>query len=284
MLSKSQQKSIEYSIKTSGEHIYHYCSINTFLNMLKTKELWFGWMASMNDKKEQLFFIESLQKNLEPVIPETKKESFQLFFKQIYNNLKHEYSFAFCLSSLRDNAAQWERYGDNAKGICIGFNTEKIATLFISTPILFLPVAYNYPTRLHDHHHVLTEYFLRDNFIKGFENTQQIQENIIACSISHKHESFSTENESRLVNISNHILPKQATITYENIKGNIRKILKVDINSLCEESSWSFEDLIDYIIIGPRSNQSAYELQEYLESIGLHKLSHKISSSNCPLR
>lgn len=284
VLLERQKRDILRKVQDFSSTVYHYCSLDTFLSILKSKELWFGCMASMNDKKEQLFFIESLEKNLLEIVPEVKKEQVCAFFQQIVKTLAHEYSFSLCLSRLDDNAAQWERYADNANGICIGFNTEKLATFFVDSFIQFLPVTYDYDTRYHEHFEILSRYFLHNEFTKGFENERQIQENIIACSIAHKHGSFSTESEVRLVTLSNYFLPKQATFSYEKVNGIIKKILKVDLNSLCQECFFDFEDLINSITIGPRSQQSVYELKAYLECNGFKKLSTKIIPSECPLR
>ena len=55
--------------------------------------------------------------------------------------MKKEYSaFAACFSFHRDDAAQWERYGNRGRGVCIAFQREyleKMATGALSLQLVF---------------------------------------------------------------------------------------------------------------------------------------------------
>lgn len=267
-----------------GKTVYHYCSLNTLLGILQNKELWFGCTASMNDIKEQRFFIEDLHKNIKDAIPTEKYSQCEDFFKSLYNSLNHDYPYAFCLSTLNDNAAQWERYADNACGISIGFNTKKLALLFMSAYMTFTKIHYGYDTKNHAHYQVLLKYILENELSEGFQNIRQIKENILACAVAFKHESFSTENECRISTIWSWPTMKGTNYEYKLINNTIKKILTVNLKNLCKKEDIEFEDLIDSITIGPRSKQSVYELQEYLKQMGFKKLPQKVSKSNCPLR
>ena len=44
------------------------------------------------------------------------------------------------------------------------------------------------------------------------------------------------------------------------------------------------EDIINSIIIGPRSSQNPKDLENYCRHLGLHKLAQNIKVSDCPLR
>ena len=66
--------------------------------------------------------------------------------------------------------------------------------------------------------------------------------------------------------------------------GQIKQILKIDIGKLCNYKDMNFEDLIDEIVIGPRSLQSEKELKLFLKEIDLEKLVNKVKLSKCPLR
>lgn len=267
-----------------GSTIYHYCSINTLISILTNKELWFGCTASMNDYKEQRYFIEDLERNVKNELPHDKKYSCNDFFKWVYGALSYSYPYALCFSTLNDNAAQWERYADNACGVSIGFNTRQIVKIFDSSTISLLPVYYGFDTKNHEHFKTILEYILYKKLPQGFQNSNQLIDNILACAANHKHSSFSTEAECRLTT-SWDVIPKQnAKFQFKFINNTQRKILVIDLNALCLKESIRFEDVIDSITIGPRSKQSKYELQEYLNEIGLPTLSTKIYKSNCPLR
>lgn len=46
--------------------------------------------------------------------------------KKVYKKIPLSYKYALCLSTEKDDAAQWERYGDSAMGVCISFNVEEL--------------------------------------------------------------------------------------------------------------------------------------------------------------
>ena len=102
-----------------GNRLYHYTSLNAFLCMMRTREIWMSSTGSMNDRKEITYFIELLEKEL-------KSYCRQDFFEKVYNQIPFSYKYAFCLSTEKDDAAQWERYGDSAMGVCLSFNVGEL--------------------------------------------------------------------------------------------------------------------------------------------------------------
>lgn len=58
----------------------------------------------------------------------------------------------------------------------------------------------------------------------------------------------------------------------------------MDLGKLCKKEKISLEDLIDLIVLGPKSQQNIVDLRWYCKQIGLPKLADKISKSNCPLK
>ena len=59
------EKAIEKRKKDYGDRLYHYTSLNTFLSMVKNREIWMSSTGSMNDRKETAYFIEMLEKELD---------------------------------------------------------------------------------------------------------------------------------------------------------------------------------------------------------------------------
>lgn len=108
-------------------------------------------------------------------------------------------------------------------------------------------------------------------------------DNAIACGYSHKHHSFRSEQEIRVVNLWSHI-PKYVTIETECVDGIIKKFMKFNMDKCCEEVGLSFEDLFEMIVIGPKSQQDIGSLQRFVGEMGFTTLKDKISKSDCPLR
>lgn len=267
-----------------GESLCHYTSISALYNILQNRELWLGNTATMNDTSEIKYFLEKMQIAIQNDICPEKLNICNCFFDSVFKRIDNEYPFAISFSRLKDNAAQWERYADSAKGVCIEFNTKKIMNLFYYSNgcLLFNEVFYGMNAKKHKHYQILMDYF-NSNQLNGFSTETGEIDNLIACAYLHKHESFCTESEVRLCNLWNHTID-ESKISFELINGRIRKILKISLNKLCNKEEFDFEDLIDRIVIAPRSEQTIEELQEYIYNNGMHKLAKKLSRSDCPLR
>lgn len=265
-----------------GEKLYHYTSFASLIGILSKKELWLGNTANMNDKSEIVDFIEKLQKAVSSNIYPEKIDDCNIFFEKLHNRLKSEYPYAICFSKLKDNAAQWERYTDDAHGVCIVFNTSEFMNLFYYSGALFSEVFYEYNIMQHEHYKILKNYF-NTGVLNGFSNEIGEMDNLLACAYMHKHESFCTESELRLTTLWNHKITG-SDFSFEMVNGKLKKVLKVSLKELCSEENVDFEELVDSIVIAPRSEQNEQELKEYLEYLGYKKLSNKITRSQCPLR
>lgn len=262
--------------------LYHYTSIASLVGILRKKELWLGNTANMNDKKEIIYFIEELQNAVSKDIDPDKMSICNVFFDKVYSRLKNEYPFAISFSILNDNAAQWERYADNAHGACIVFNTSTLLNLFWYSGALLYEVIYQYDIREHDHYEILKDYFDM-GVLKKFGNEKEEMEQILGCAYLHKHESFCTESEIRLSTLWNQKIT-ESEFAFEMVNGKLKKVLKISLDNLCKEEGIDFEELVEGIVIAPRSEQNELELKEYLESLGYGKISKKIVKSQCPLR
>jgi hypothetical protein len=177
--------------------LYHYTSTASLMGIVSKKEIWLGNTANMNDRSEIINFIEKLQEAvLNDINPEGIEEC-KSFFEKLYDRLKCEYPFASCFSKLNDNAAQWERYADNAHGVCIVFNTSRLLNLFWYSGALLHEVFYEYDIREHKLYRILRDFFNTGD-LKEFDSEKEAMDQILGCAYLHKHESFCTESEIRL--------------------------------------------------------------------------------------
>lgn len=265
-----------------NEHLYHYTSIAKLYSILKDKEFWFGDTETMNDKKEIKNFIELLQKALLDDISADKVSQCEEFFKRVFNRINSEYPYAMCFSELDDDAAQWERYADNAKGVCIVFNTKNIMRVFYEINIIFGRVRYDNNIRKLAHYKILHNYFNTGKLDEcGDENGQM--DNTIACGYFYKHRSFRSEKEIRVVNLWD-LIPNHTSIEIECVQGVIKKFMKFNMVERCKEAGLDFKDLFEGIVIGPKSTQNINSLKAFVEEQGFDTLKNNISKSDCPLR
>lgn len=269
----------EHSYESS---LYHYTSFSSLYGILKDGELWLGNTGSMNDKKEGRVLFEKLEAALLKNLPLEKQQFCKDKFKEIYLEVEKYHPFAICFSKLQNNVTQWERYADNAKGVCIEFNTYNLMLVLYSPVILFNEVYYSGDITEQKFYKILYRYFTTGE-LKEFSNTEGLISNAIACGYAHKHESFCSEEEVRAVTLWNY-KPFSLEECFKNINGQIRMVLKINLKERCKEEGIDFESLIDRIVIAPRSKQSLYELKEFLRNLGYLKLVNKVIKSDCPLR
>lgn len=277
---------IKNTIKVCGDKLYHYTSFSVFYNIIINKELWLGNSAMMNDKSEMIDFVRALKNAALEDYPEKKREIIQLF-EDMTKGIDREYSYVMCFSKLPDNAAQWERYADEAKGVCITFNTDKLGQLFFKTLGYLNEVFYKYDIRKHDAYKLLSEYLYYGK-CEGFASKESWFNNILRTAVKYKHNSFISESECRMIVFPeiNLIYPNNPIyrVEYKSVRDQIKKVLIVDLDMLSKEEEINLEDIFDGITIGPRSTQNAGILRDFCADYGFNSLAEKIYLSECPLR
>lgn len=108
--------------------LYLYCSNQVLFEILNSSELWLTDSSFMNDTKELILFdnifnttIDDMKNN--KIISDNEcsliHDSYEWF-------IAGHNSFFSCFSRQRDSLTLWERYGDNAQGVAIGFSISKL--------------------------------------------------------------------------------------------------------------------------------------------------------------
>ena len=113
--------------------VYHYCTVETFFNIVKNHTLRLSDIEKSNDFMEKKWAIqkclEYIRSNLDdPAYPCSQKPELS---KQLLHSMEqqfHTYNMmilACCFSSKRDLLSQWRGYGDNGCGVCIGIDASR---------------------------------------------------------------------------------------------------------------------------------------------------------------
>ena len=267
--------------------LYHYTDYTALDGILNKRELRVNNVLNMNDAKEMELFVSgifSAVKKRFMQIQDDKMVKKLNEMQKVAQNHYFDYSaYAACFSEYRDDAAQWERYANRGKGVCLCFRKsmlEKIACGAISLRKVI------YQSNMDDHPLVGRLFsILHDNTKLEFTSDQKkIALEAWINSASYKHPSFSSEHEIRLI-----VMPFEAAgfnlkPEYHVAKDRIKKYYPLNLDQMCSEANITIEDLITEIIVGPESTQALPILRDYLKDIGLKVLSGHISTSDCPLR
>ena len=266
--------------------LYHYTDFQAADGILRCAQLRVNNVLNMNDSAEMRHFMKRLSSAITQRLRRegyaAQADQLQLLF---YQELKKEFSaFAACFSFHRDDAAQWERYGNRGRGVCIAFRREylqKIAQGALSLQAVF----YRDDMAGHPMVDVFCRLAKEEGALSG-ENPglKQAMRDAWACSVSFKHPSFSTEYEMRLVVSPFETEHFNIRPCYHITKERIKKYYPLDLLSMCREIGVGMEELVAEIIIGPDSTQSVTIFQDYLRDNGLRGLADRVSLSDCPLR
>ena len=118
---------------------YYYCSLNTFLNIIKNKQIYLSDPLKMNDNLEIKWYLDRLNneqvtvKELEypESIFDMMKMRSQLDFtfkelEEILDSKGQNSVYISCFSKESDILSQWRAYAEDGRGVSIGFNLEKL--------------------------------------------------------------------------------------------------------------------------------------------------------------
>lgn len=277
------------------EVLWHYCSNDSLVSIVKSKSIRLSSLSLSNDYMEgkliQSLLKEEVRKQLGPNFNHKVLERVFLVIEAFTDGL------GFCLSEEPDLLSQWRGYADNAQGVSIGFSrkelSEKIESLEVKDTVL---ERVSYSKKAHEeilrpivqkiielfNNGLLSEPkmggLLVENPVEKFNDEmnnfqlahQEIARQLILIKerlFLVKSEAFSEENEWRILRIND----KKYTEADFYSRGSTivpYTLLDLPCNSIRE------------IILGPKNNTPPDVVKMMLENNGFKTTSVKISEAS----
>lgn len=211
--------------------LYHYCSVETMLSILKNYSLWLSDMEQMNDKTELKYFctvidkmlcdiLESFQgkydSDLLNAVRDVLKEHISDVSSRLTYGTYYTKNYSCCFSESDDLLSQWRAYGDDGYGVAIGINTELISRIANVFHFDFVKVIYGEKDIFNDLKKIMEDnlkYALEsitdDNSSLNMTDDKLERANLLChlaaviypisnTSYPFKHPAFKEENEWRL--------------------------------------------------------------------------------------
>lgn len=268
--------------------LYHYTDFVALDGILCHKELRLNNVLNMNDAEEMQLFMRgiftSVRRRLESEGEHEKAAKLQALYDDLRQK-RFEYSaYAACFSRFRDDAAQWERYANRGRGVCLGMRRDVLERMtggaMAIQEVFYQDHMESHPLveRIHDLVLASDEITERNQSLRA-----QVRE-AWRDSASFKHPSFSSEKEIRLVVMPFHAEDFDMRPRYHVAKDRIKKYYPLDLATMCARAHATIEDLVSEIVVGPQSSQSLPILQDYLRDLALPQLAEHVFHSDCPLR
>lgn len=209
--------------------LYHYCSLNTFLSIIKTSSIWLSDVQKSNDYKEMSWFRQHYYEFLlekytntddkdikticEIIFSIAAKDGFDKVpwwlhqavndnSQQILNIFQSLRVYSFCLSELSDSLGQWRGYADDGRGVAIGFSYDYFRSIIgrgLRCPVFnFMFGDISYRT---DFTSLFERMFLLHDKSKNAEYVLNAMMDLTHASALFKHPSFSEEKEWRIISL-----------------------------------------------------------------------------------
>ena len=298
---------------------YHYTSVETLYNIVKTRTFWLANAKSSNDKTEGNFSVEEFELLLKDAY-EKNGDGNEILKMIIDSPIDEEETedlscFILCLSSKQDNLSHWERYGANKMGICISLKVSclsgchNIINRVYGAFFKIFNVYYDKQSLIQNEFNKLklnlfnSDIEKRMPIILSDERCRSALKTSLFMTLKKviKNECFSDENELRIL-VENEnlgylkgIIPSIADLDFEkesclemfdslDIEKTYFAPIRGEIRSLHHlnlSKIWD-SDLIPEIMLGPNCPQSKDELRAFLDANGLEKTD--ITVSKIPIR
>ncbi len=285
---RERKRGGKVSAGKQDEVLYHYTDFGALDGILSNAELRLNNILNMNDASEMSLFMNGLCRAVSDRFREDRDIRKAIWTEKLFSEeQKKEFAYsayAACFSCYRDDAAQWERYANHGRGVCIGFRHDLLAQM-TAEPLSLQKVFYQDDVAEHELVGKLYQ-LIRDEWDPQ-NMTPAIRAALNeawAASAAFKHPSFACENEVRMVVSPFEQGYSGAAPRYHITAERIKKYYPVDLNALCGHAGTALEEVITELIVGPESTQSVPILQDYLSDLGYEGLAGKVTHSDCPLR
>ena len=268
------KEKIDENIINNEEILYHYCSTETFFNIIKNAKLWLSDIEKSNDYKACVACRELINEKIEKYLYDDK-QSLEIWKTWYKNGVESNYAtrtFGVCFSESEDQLSQWRGYAQNGKGLAIGFDKrilEKL-NLICEYHIAFGKVIYNN-----------TEAYVQDIVQENIDKFKCKSVAHIALELSQNYRlrfpfvktpGFEEEKEWRGIvcsQVGNYNIPSSEQILFSKIKyrtSNDKLIPYIEMN---------FEKikkkLIRKILIGPKSEIEIEDVVNFLKFCGYYE-------------
>ena len=192
---------------SSEELLFHYCSAQTLMAMLKSRTVRFSDINMLNDSQEfrwgyQVFEAAATRlirrEGVTEDVPEMPKEFFDAVDDVVHRMQLIAHPFVACFSREPDSLEQWRAYGDDGRGYCVGFSAEMLRQL----PVTMFEVVYDVDLQVEEVVQMLSKLY---GIYTAAVATKDYAEFKVMCTdlglmfASYKHPAFRSEREVRCV-------------------------------------------------------------------------------------
>lgn len=265
------------------EIVYHYCSVETFYNIIKNASIWLSDVEKSNDYQECVACRELVNERMQEYFNKDTQalKAWKFWYEK---GVKTDYlirTFAACFSESEDQLSQWRGYAQNGKGLAIGFDKKILKELNAINQfyIAFGKVIYD---NIENYIDDIVEDNIAKLKYKGIGHVAlELGQNYKLKFPFIKNSGFREEKEWRgVVSVTigrngNGNIPSSDKILFSKIKyrvSNDRLIPYIEMNFEKVKQS-----IIKKILIGPKSEIKIEDVFNFLYYCGYYPIEEEVS-------
>jgi len=263
-----------------GKVVYHYCSMESFLNIIRSKTLRLGDPMKMNDSEEIIVFFNKIDDVYYDRI--NKRAGTRIKKADVIKRLQkygNDSVFVASFSPDNDNLNLWARYADKCNGVAIGFDFSKVLDIENNT-LNLRKVEYIDDSELSEKDKLKNELETRADEVEQIITEQAITESglieeifikiFLPTIVFVKNHYYKSENESRLMYDSKkayleHI--KDCDVLASPIPCPLKHGFKSTSNNLIEYVELDITNCISSVVLGSNCTLSVDEAVRMIEAI-----------------
>lgn len=123
-----QQNELDIKNHAVIKPLYHYTNAEGLIGIIKSRSIWHTHYGFLNDPTELRHGIHLTHEKLADLKATTNHEQIRIFSDKVVERFQYGFwdkkiaLFIASFSQDSDTLSQWIKYGDNARGFCIGFS------------------------------------------------------------------------------------------------------------------------------------------------------------------
>ncbi len=260
-------------IEKDNDVVYHYCSVEAFLNIIQSSTLWLSDVLKSNDIKEETWIREKINDKIEKLLAEIDLcalEAWNTWYK--INNTLSGTIYASCFSQQKDCLSQWRGYAQDGQGMAIGFSKEFLQLLNKPYFIKFEKVIYKERIQNKFINKIVNENIKKMTRTGVGHAAHELTSNYFLSFPLYKNPSFEDENEWRIILLSHPDHQKNGVFSdfkflapkFRVNNGSIISYIEMDFSNIKRK-------FIKEIWIGPKSKITKKDIVYLLAAKGYYK-------------
>jgi len=189
------------------ETIYHYTDLNGLIAILESQSFYCTNINFLNDRKEFNHGVDLVKENINSITGNKRNKEILKHLKTEIDSILDIDRYVTCFSKNGDLLSQWRSYGNQGKGISIGFAPHEMEES-LADEVFGMDIVYNPETQngiIEEYLKIIPEYFKQNkelfdwgNYNYDFLVAKSTIEFIEGALATFKHPSFIEEEEFRI--------------------------------------------------------------------------------------